>query len=64
VLYVTAEVVRQLAILIAPVMPKSADKLLDQLGQDGEARSFRSLGAGGRLRPGTWLPAPAGVFPR
>ena len=64
VLYVTAEVVRQLAILIAPVMPKSADKLLDQLGQDGEARSFRSLGAGGRLRPGPRLPAPAGVFPR
>ncbi len=64
VLYVTAEVVRQLAILIAPVMPNAAAKLLDQLGQSGEARSFRALGASGRLRPGTRLPPPVGVFPR
>ncbi|MGH6831938.1 MAG: methionine--tRNA ligase, partial [Methyloceanibacter sp.] len=32
ILYVTAEVTRQIAILVAPVMPESAVKLLDQLG--------------------------------
>src|SRR3989337_3011378 len=32
ILYVTAEVTRQIAILVQPVMPESAGKLLDQLG--------------------------------
>ena len=64
ILYVTAEVVRQVAILAAPVMPGSATKLLDSLGQEAAARSFASLGAAGRLQPGLALPAPVGVFPR
>jgi methionyl-tRNA synthetase len=64
VLYVTAEVVRQVAILAAPVMPSSADKLLDGLGQAANARAFAALGVGGRLKAGTPIPAPAGVFPR
>jgi methionyl-tRNA synthetase len=64
VLYVTAEVVRQLAILVAPVMPAAADRLLDQLGQTRQARSFQALGQAGRLQPGTPLPPPVGVFPR
>ncbi len=64
ILYVAAEVVRQLAILAQPAMPSSASKLLDLLGQDADARNFASLGEPGRLKPGTELPAPAGVFPR
>lgn len=64
ILYVTAEVVRQIAILAAPVMPSSAEKLLDLLGQGSNARTFSALGATGRLQPGKPLPAPAGVFPR
>jgi methionyl-tRNA synthetase len=48
ILYVTAEVVRQLAILAQPAMPSSAAKLLDLLGQDEGARSFASLGEPGR----------------
>ena len=64
ILYVTAEVVRQVAILAAPVVPKASAKLLDLLGQDGSARSFAALGPGGRLQPGTELPPPVGVFPR
>jgi methionyl-tRNA synthetase len=64
ILYVTAEVVRQVAILAAPVMPGSAAKLLDSLGQDGKQRSFVWLGERGRLKPGVTLPAPAAVFPR
>jgi len=64
ILYVTAEVVRQVAILAAPVTPHAAKRLLELLGQDDEAHTFKALGAGGRLKPGTVLPEPAGVFPR
>ena len=73
ILYVTAEVVRQLAILSAPAMPGSAAKVLDLLGQggcdpataeEGLPRSFAALGVGGRLKPGLHVPPPVGVFPR
>ncbi|AEQ51446.1 methionine--tRNA ligase [Pelagibacterium halotolerans] len=64
VLYVTIEVVRQVAILAQPVMPASSEKLLDLLGLHAEGRSFEQLGAYGRLAAGTALPAPEGVFPR
>jgi methionyl-tRNA synthetase len=64
ILYVTAEVTRQIAVLVAPVMPESADKLLDQLGVAGGARNFAALGPKGRLKPGTELPPPSPVFPR
>jgi len=64
ILYVTAEVVRQVAILVQAVMPESGAKLLDQLGVSPEARDFAALGPGGRLEPGTQLPAPSAVFPR
>jgi methionyl-tRNA synthetase len=61
-LYVTCEVVRIAALLVSPVMPDSADKLLDLLGQTDQQRTFAAAGA--RLTPGTALPAPTGVFPR
>ncbi len=64
ILYVTAEVVRQVAILAQPATPMGAGKLLDALGQGPGARSFAALGEAGRLRPGTAIPPPAGVFPR
>jgi methionyl-tRNA synthetase len=64
ILYVTAEAVRQVAVLAAPVVPAAAAKLLDGLGQSADARTFRSLGEVGRLSPGTAIPPPTGVFPR
>jgi methionyl-tRNA synthetase len=64
ILYVTAEVVRQVAVLSAAVMPQAADKLLDLLGQPTNQRTFKALGGGGRLQTGTAIPAPTGVFPR
>ncbi|MGA0531368.1 methionine--tRNA ligase [Hansschlegelia sp. KR7-227] len=64
VLYVTAEVVRQVALLTQPFMPGAAAKLLDLLGSGVTKRGFTSLGEGGRLKPGTPLPAPQPVFPR
>jgi methionyl-tRNA synthetase len=64
VLYVTAELVRQVAILAQPAMPVSAAKLLDSLGIPENVRDFAALGAAARIKPGTALPAPVAVFPR
>lgn len=64
VLYVTVEVVRQVAILAQPAMPGSCAKLLDQLGLGEDQRGFDRLGETGRLTPGSALPPPSGVFPR
>jgi len=64
VLYVTAEVVRQIGILIRFIMPDSADKLLDQINIAADKRGFDQLGAKGRLVSGTRLEKPIGVFPR
>lgn len=64
VLYVLAETVRHLATLTQPFMPGASAQLLDQLAVPADGRSFAHLGAAGRLRSGTSLPAPMGVFPR
>ncbi len=64
ILYVTAEVTRQIAILVQAVMPESGAKLLDLLGVAEDARDFSHLGSHGRLKPGAVLPAPSAVFPR
>ena len=64
VLYVTAEVVRQIAILLQPYMPGSSAKLLDLVAAPADKRDFSALGEGGRLVPGTALEAPTPVFPR
>jgi methionyl-tRNA synthetase len=64
VLYVTAEVLRQVSILILPFMPTSAGKLLDLLAIPQGERRFADLGGGRRIAAGTKLPAPTAVFPR
>jgi methionyl-tRNA synthetase len=64
VLYVTAEVIRQVALLIQPVVPEAAAQLLDLVAVPREARGFANLGKAGRLTPGTILPPPQPVFPR
>jgi methionyl-tRNA synthetase len=64
VLYVTAEVVRQIAILAQPVMPDSSAKLLDSLGIPADQRDFSALGGAARIKPGITLPPPTPVFPR
>jgi len=64
VLYVTAEVVRQIAILAQPAMPAASAKMLDLLGIPANERNFAMLGGHIRIRPGTTLPPPVPVFPR
>ena len=64
VLYVTAEVIRQIAILAQPFMPAAAAKLLDILAIPQNERAFVFLGGKHRIATGSTLPAPAPVFPR
>jgi methionyl-tRNA synthetase len=64
VLYVTAEVLRQVAILVLPFMPASAAKLLDLLAVPEAERTFGFLGGEHRVAAGVSLPAPAPIFPR
>jgi methionyl-tRNA synthetase len=62
VLYVTAEVVRMIGILVQPYVPQSAAKLLDVLAVTENARDFASFSK--CLVSGTPLPAPTPIFPR
>jgi methionyl-tRNA synthetase len=63
VLYVLAEVIRSLFILIQPFVPDSSAKLLLQLGYSGVVE-FDQLGSGNRLKPGTPIDKPTPIFPR
>jgi methionyl-tRNA synthetase len=64
VLAVTAEVVRQLAILASPAMPDAMSRLLDLLAVPADRRDFAALGQAGWLVAGTRLPEPQAIFPR
>jgi methionyl-tRNA synthetase len=64
VLYVTAEVLRQVAILLQPFMPTSTATLLDLLGIGLAERDFSVLGGAQRIAAERTLPAPTPVFPR
>jgi methionyl-tRNA synthetase len=66
VLYVTAEIVRQVAILAQPVDADSAAKLLDLLAvpAEGERQFAACSAAGARARAGSRIARAEGVFPR
>lgn len=62
VLYVLADVIRQLAILTQPFMTRGPADLLDQMNQLAEERNFAALKK--RIAPGITIAKPKGVFPR
>lgn len=64
VLYVLAETIRHLAILMQPFTPLSSGKMLDQLAVEDGERTFEFLSAETPLVSGRSLPKPEGVFPR
>ncbi len=64
VLYVTAEVLRRVGLLVQPFMPQSAATLLNMLAVADDRREFAHVGETFALVPGTLLPAPEPVFPR
>jgi methionyl-tRNA synthetase len=64
VLYVIMEVLRYSAILYQPLIPDSANKLLDQLTVPADERTFAHLDDSYRIKSGTPISKPVGVFPR
>jgi methionyl-tRNA synthetase len=65
VLYVIMEVLRNVAILYQPIIPGSANKILDLLAVPEHERSFACLeGDQYKIRPGAPISQPHGVFPR
>ena len=64
VLYVTAELIRQIAIMTQAFMPDSSGKMLDLLKIPDDKRDFASLDGTSRLTPGTALEKPEPIFPR
>ena len=62
VLYVIMEVLRNVAILYQPLMPDSANQILDQLAVPDTERTFDHLEA--PLVGGRAISKPKGVFPR
>jgi methionyl-tRNA synthetase len=64
ILYVTAEVLRIVAIMAQPFMPASMTKLLDLLGVSTRARDFAASEVAEGVTPGTSLPTPEPIFPR
>jgi methionyl-tRNA synthetase len=66
ILYASAETLRILAILIAPIMPGAATRLWEQMGIDEplEAQRLPGASAWGGLRPGTKTVKGDSLFPR
>lgn len=64
VLYTLAEAIRCIAIAVWPVMPDSADKILDQLQVPKDKRLFEHISQHCVLEGGTKIEKPEGVFPR
>ncbi|MEF2074340.1 methionine--tRNA ligase [Consotaella aegiceratis] len=64
VLYVTAEVLRRIGVLLQPFAPEGAGRLLDVLNIATAERSFTELTPDVALAPGRDLPPPRAVFPR
>jgi methionyl-tRNA synthetase len=66
VLYASAEVLRVLAVLISPVMPRAAARLWEQLGIPVPLEAQRLPGAArwGALEPGTRVRRGESLFPR
>jgi methionyl-tRNA synthetase len=66
VLYNAAEACRVIAILIAPFMPETADKMMEQLGIDTplDKQGMDSIQKWGWIKPGTQTHQGAQIFPR
>ena len=64
VLYVLAEAVRCLSIIVQPVVSHSAAKILDQISVPDNQRMFSHISKEFALKPDTAIQKPEGVFPR
>lgn len=62
VLWVMAETVRVLGLLVRPFMPESGDKILDLVAVESAKRTYAFLTT--EVLAGTHIPKPQGIFPR
>lgn len=63
-LYHLLEGIRCIAIMLQPVMPETASKMLTLLGYDGSPTMFSALAPEHALKPGTALQQPQPLFPK
>lgn len=63
VLYVVMECLRHIAILYQPIIPDSANNILDQLAVPSDERTFSHLDTS-PIKAGASISKPQGVFPR
>ncbi len=65
VLYNLAESIRIIAVLIGPVMPRTPERIFEQLGlSDATAMTWESVHAFGRLKARTFVKKGEALFPR
>ena len=64
VLYVILEVLRHVAILYQPLIPTSANKILDALTVPQDERTFAHLTDEYKIQGGNPIAKPKGIFPR
>jgi methionyl-tRNA synthetase len=64
ILYVILETCRYIGILLQPIIPESATKILHALSVPQDQRLFMHLNAKFRLKSGTKIPLPQAIFPR
>ena len=65
VLYVLAETLRFVAVLLSPVMPETPERIYEQIGaQDPALHTWASLDSFGRLPSGVTIERKAALFPR
>ena len=64
VLYVLAETIRCLSLVMQPFTPAASAKLLDLLAVNPDDRGFDRISPEYALKPETSIPEPQGVFPR
>ncbi len=64
VLYTLAEAIRRITIMVQPIMPNSAAKILDQLNIPSNERMFEHMTSNHIIKNGTSIDKPVGVFPR
>ncbi|MFV0431301.1 MAG: methionine--tRNA ligase [Alphaproteobacteria bacterium] len=64
VLWVLAETIRNITLLLQPVMPQSTGKILDYLSIASTDRDFAMVGDVGQLKEGLVIDKPEPIFPR
>ncbi len=64
VLYVLAEAIRNISIIVQPVVPDGASKILDQLKVSLDERIFVHMDEEYAVKSGAAIDKPEGVFPR